>query len=280
VDFGRRGRISAETGGNDVSTRDERWPQGTPNWVDLTTPDLAASNEFYRTLFGWEIVDTGEEGGHYGLCMVNGRAAAGIGPAREGSDSPPVWTTYLAVDDAEKTAEAITAHGGMIVMPPMTVVDQGRVAIAQDPTGAYVGLWQADQMVGFQVYNEPGGVGWNEQISRHPDRARDFYAAVFGYTYEPVKGADPYWTFATADGRMAGGLGGMRQDAPADMPAHWMTYFVVASADDAAATVDGAGGTVAHGPFDSPFGRMAAIVDPHGAMFMIGEDATAAAAQS
>ena len=26
---------------------------GTPSWTDLTTPDLAASEQFYGTLFGW-----------------------------------------------------------------------------------------------------------------------------------------------------------------------------------------------------------------------------------
>ncbi|MGZ4650432.1 MAG: VOC family protein, partial [Kineosporiaceae bacterium] len=62
-----------------MSTRDEVWPQGTPSWVDLSSPDVAASNEFYSALLGWEIVDTGEETGHYGICMINGRAAAGIG---------------------------------------------------------------------------------------------------------------------------------------------------------------------------------------------------------
>jgi uncharacterized protein len=259
-----------------MSTRDEAWPQGTPSWVDLSSPDVAASKDFYRTLFGWEIVDTGDEMGNYGICMKDGRAAAGIGPAQPGSDGPPVWTTYLAVDDVEKIAEAVTANGGMVVMPPMSVSDQGRMAIAQDPTGAYFGLWQADQMIGVGVFNEPGAIVWNEQISRDPDRARQFYGAVFGYTYEPVEGGDPYWTFTTADGRMAGGLGAMREGLPADVPAHWMTYFAVASTDDTAAKVDAAGGTVAQAPFDTPFGRMAAIVDPHGAMFMIGDDSTAA----
>jgi predicted enzyme related to lactoylglutathione lyase len=264
-----------------MSTRDEAWPQGTPNWVDLSSPELATSNEFYRALFGWEIVDSGPEMGNYGICLVNGRAAAGIGPTQPGSDGPPAWTTYLAVDDAEKTAEAITANGGMVVMAPMSVADQGRMAIAQDPTGAYFGIWQAEKMIGMAVYNEPGAVGWNEQISRDPDRAREFYSAVFGFTYEPVEGGDPYWTFHTPpDGRMAGGIGAMRQGVPDDVPAHWMTYFGVESADEAVARVESAGGTVAQAPLDTPFGRMAAIVDPQGAMFMIADTSTAAAAES
>ena len=256
-----------------MSTRDEAWPLGTPSWVDLSSPDVASSNEFYRRLFGWEIMDTGEEMGHYGICMINGRAAAGIGPTQPGAAGPPAWTTYIAVDDAEKTAEAIAANGGTVVMAPMEVPGQGRMAIAADPTGAFFGIWQAQGMIGEGVYNEPGAVSWNEQISRDPDRARQFYSAVFGYTFDPVEGGDPYWTFTTADGRMAGGLGAMPQGGREETPAHWMTYFGVASTDEAASRAGSAGGTVAQPPFTTPFGRIAAIVDPHGAMFMITDNA-------
>ena len=38
---------------------------GTPSWVDLASPDLAASAAFYSTLFGWEAQDQGPEAGHY-----------------------------------------------------------------------------------------------------------------------------------------------------------------------------------------------------------------------
>ena len=38
---------------------------GTPSWVDLASPDLAASVSFYSTLFGWEAEDQGPESGHY-----------------------------------------------------------------------------------------------------------------------------------------------------------------------------------------------------------------------
>ena len=36
---------------------------GTPSWVDLASPDLAASTAFYSTLFGWDAVDQGERPG-------------------------------------------------------------------------------------------------------------------------------------------------------------------------------------------------------------------------
>ncbi len=48
-----------------MTRRTERWPAGTPCWVDLATPDLAAAREFYGALLGWSFVDVGPEFGGY-----------------------------------------------------------------------------------------------------------------------------------------------------------------------------------------------------------------------
>jgi hypothetical protein len=256
-----------------VSTREEPWPQGTPSWTDLTTSDQAAASEFYRALFGWDVEVGGAEYGGYGMCTVHGRPVCGMGQAVPGTEAPPAWTTYLAVEDADKAADAIAANGGTIVMPPMQVGDQGRMAIAQDPTGAYFGIWQAGEHYGAQIVNEPGAVVWNECMTRDPQRAREFYAAVFGYTYRPVEGADDYVMIdGDGPGGTVGGIGGMDPGMAAETPPHWMAYFLVSSADEAAATARRQGGTVLAGPTDTPFGRMAVIRDPQGATFSIMED--------
>ncbi len=252
-----------------MSTRDEPWPQGTPSWVDLSSPDPAASNAFYSTLFGWEIQDTGEEMGHYGMCLLGGRPVAGIGPQMGGGDAPPAWLTYLAVDDVEKTAEAIASNGGTVVAPPMDVGAAGRMAVAQDPAGAFFGIWQAGETIGYERFNEPNSVVWNEAMSRDPERTKPFYAAVFGYEFEPVEGS-PYWMLKDASHHeTVGGIGAMDAGVPAEVPAHWMTYFLVDDTDASAAKARGAGATVAQEPVDTPFGRMAVVVDPLGAMFSI-----------
>lgn len=252
-----------------MSTRQQPWPQGTPSWVDLSSPDPAASNAFYGSLFGWDIHDSGPEMGNYGMCMLDGRPVAGIGPQMGGDNAPPAWLTYLAVDDVEKVAEAVAAHGGSVVAPPMAVGDAGRMAVAQDPTGAFVGLWQAGETIGMERYNEPGAVVWNEHLSRDTQRARDFYGAVFGYEFTPVEGAE-YWTFSLGNGQgPVGGLGALPAEAPGDLPSHWMTYFMAANVDESAARAEELGASVAQAPFDTPFGRIALIVDPQGTIFSI-----------
>jgi predicted enzyme related to lactoylglutathione lyase len=252
-----------------MSTRQEPWPQGTPNWVDLSSPDPVASNAFYGSLFGWHIEDTGPETGNYGMCMVDGRPVAGIGPQMGGGDGPPAWLTYLAVDDVDKVAEAVTAHGGTLVAPPMSVGDAGRMAVAQDPTGAFAGLWQAGETIGEERFNEPGAVVWNEHMSRDTQRARDFYGAVFGYAFTPVEGAE-YWMLSIGTAQEpVGGLGALPAEAPGDVPSHWMTYFMVVNVDESAARAESLGASIAQAPLDTPFGRMAVVVDGQGASFSI-----------
>lgn len=251
-----------------MSTRTERWPEGTPCWVDLTTTDQVGAVAFYGALFGWQVQDTGEDFGHYGMAMLHGRLVGGIGQQPPEQAGPPAWTTYLAADDVDKTCAAITAAGGTVVMPPMDVGDSGRMAIAQDPTGAFFGVWQAGETIGSTVVNEPGAVVWNDCRTRDPQRALDFYAEVFGYRYTPMEG--DYWTINGAGpGNTIGGIGALDPEVPAEVPAHWMTYFAVADADDTVTTATVNGGTLQTGPFDTPYGRMAVLTDPQGATFSI-----------
>lgn len=65
-----------------------------------------------------------------------------------------------------------------------------------------------------------------------------------------------------------GGIGGM-MGAPSGSPSHWLAYFAVADADAAVAAASVGGGTVLSGPDDTPFGRMAFLTDPDGAVFAI-----------
>lgn len=35
----------------------ESYREGIPSWVDLMSPDVAASRQFYTELFGWDAED-------------------------------------------------------------------------------------------------------------------------------------------------------------------------------------------------------------------------------
>ena len=144
------------------------------------------------------------------LADIGGRAVAGLGGMPGGMEHPPVWTTYLATDDAAATAAQITAAGGQVVAPPMDVMDLGVMAIAQDPTGATFGIWQSKSHTGVELANDTGTLTWNELMTRDYAAAKDFYATVFGYTYADM-GADGFeYSVIEVDGNTVGGLGGCR----------------------------------------------------------------------
>ena len=166
-------------------TRDTAWPPGTPCWVDIGVPDIPKAAEFYSRLFGWDIQDTGPEGGGYRMCTIGGRAVAGIG-AQAAPDSGIYWTTYLASADSELTAGEIKAAGGQLFMEPFDVMGVGRMFIAADPGGAVFGVWEARSHTGIQLANEPGSLIWSENMSRHYEANQAFYAAVFGYEFGDI----------------------------------------------------------------------------------------------
>ncbi|PZS24296.1 MAG: hypothetical protein DLM62_10440 [Pseudonocardiales bacterium] len=253
-----------------MPTRSQPWPAGTPCWIDLFVPDPGAAKKFYGAVFGWTFLDLGSDFGHYQICQVDGRAAAAIGPLMA-EGQPSAWTTYLAsddVDDVDGTARSIAANGGTLLAEPMDVPGAGRMCVALDAAGAAFGVWQAAATIGIEIYNEPGALVWNDARQPDPDAARQFYANVFGYRYQPVQGAPPDYTTFHLDGDPLGGMGGM-MGAPAGTPAHWVGYFSVADADAAVTAATAGGGSVLGGPDDTPYGRMAFLTDPNGAVFAV-----------
>lgn len=254
-----------------MPTRSEQWPAGTPCWVDLAVPDVAAAKEFYGPVMGWSFVDSGEEFGHYNIAQVDGRAVAAIGPLQE-EGQPTVWTLYFASDDADGTAKLITENGGTLLAEPMDIPGSGRMAVAMDPVGAAFGVWQSAGMHGAEVYAEPGSLVWVDARLPDPDTGRDFYSAVFGFRYENIDGAPGDYTTinfdGARDGESVGGIGGM-MGSPEGTPPHWLSYFVVADVNAVGAAAVEAGGTTMGAPFDTPYGPMLGITDPFGATFFV-----------
>ncbi len=257
-------------------TRDMAWTDGTPCWVDLGVADIAKAGEFYSGLFGWEVQAGAAEAGGYAICLKGGRPVAGLGPKEGPPGEAPYWTTYLATSDADGTAAKVRAAGGKVLAEPMDVMDAGRLAIAADPAGAVFGLWQARAHAGAGIANEPGALSWNENMSRDFDGNKAFYHAVFGYEYGDIGEAGfRYATLKVGSAEVAG-IGELDSSFPAQIPAHWSVYFAAGDTDAAAAAVVALGGSVARGPWDTPYGRMAIVTDNQGAFFSLISMATAA----
>lgn len=250
-----------------MTVRDTPWPDGTPCWVDLMTTDAEAARAFYAELFGWDLAVGPEETGFYAMATIGDRTVCGIG-GMQGMEHPPVWTTYLATGDAEDTCDAIARAGGTIIAPTMDVMEFGRMAVAQDPSGGTFGLWQAKSHTGFTIANDSNTVTWNELMTRDYSAALEFYAAVFSFSYTDIGAGFDYSTVEVS-GNTVGGLGALPEAVPAEVPPHWRVYFAVDDCDAAVEKVQSLGGSVLRPAADMPYGRHADVADPQGAMFSV-----------
>jgi uncharacterized protein len=247
----------------------DRYEPGVPSWVDLGSPDPQGAADFYGALFGWDAPEGPPEAGGYRVAMVGDRAVAGIGQAQ--NPGPPVWATYVNVESADATAEKVTAAGGKVILPPMDVLDVGRMAVFTDPVGAFFSVWQPGTHPGAQLVNEPGTWSWSELLTTDIDASKAFYGAVFGWGANTVGEGSPMGAYTEwqVNGRSVAGMMQKPPMLPAEVPPHWAVYFAVADADTAAARVAELGGSVMMPPMDIEPGRFAVVADPTGAVFNV-----------
>jgi predicted enzyme related to lactoylglutathione lyase len=268
------------------------YPHGVPCWIDTEQPDPEAAGRFYGGLFGWELTDAVPPGapGSYLIATLDGHDAAAVAPA---GDGPASWNTYVAVDDADASAAAVTAAGGRVVSGPEDAGPGGRTASCEDPHGAAFRLWQPRRRPGVQVTNTPGAWNFSDLHTPEPDAAMPFYATVFGWVAQPLgEGAgaplmlrvpgygahlaattDPDIRERQADVGVPPGFAdaiGWLARADAGEPVHWHVTFAVAHRDESAATAERLGATVLS-TGDDEWSRDALVRDPQGAVLTLSE---------
>ncbi|MBT1004110.1 VOC family protein [Paenarthrobacter sp. DKR-5] len=244
---------------------------GAPCWIDLMTADPDRAKEFYASLFGWTY-ETGDEEkyGGYIMAFKNGAPVAGIMKNEPQSGYPDVWTTYLRVEDIASTANAAVTHGGQVFMGPLEVPEQGHMAMFGDAGGAAVGAWQFGAHTGFQIAAEPGSPAWFELLTRDYEPSVRFYQDVFGWQTS-VMSDTPEFRYTTLGSGEAATAGIMDASGflPEGVPANWQVYFAVENADATIGTATSLGARVLQAAEDTPFGRMATLADPTGAVFKL-----------
>jgi predicted enzyme related to lactoylglutathione lyase len=255
---------------SEMSERNSYVP-GTPCWVDLGTPDVDAAAAFYGGLFGWSVEagESTEQTAGYRQATLRGKPVCGVMPLMQ-EGQPPVWTTYVSVEDADAIAANVREAGGSVLAEPMDVLDLGRMAVFMDTTGAAFGVWQPGTFVGAEIVSESNAMVWNELNTRDVEAARAFYAKVFSWSHDEREFETGSYTTWKAGDDTVGGMIDITGRVPDEVPNHWLAYFAT---DDADATIEkakGAGGDVVFGPEDiSEVGRIAVLKDPFGAVFAL-----------
>lgn len=247
---------------------------GAPDWLDLSSPDTRASVDFYTALFGWTFDSAGPESGGYGFFRLDGRIVAALGPLTD-EGSLPGWTLYFATPDADRTTALVEKAGGRVRFAPFDVFTSGRMAGYTDPTGADFAVWQPHDTRGLDVVDEEGSLCWAECHSIDAELAKSFYRTVFDWQEQDVPFDGSIYTVLTpAGGGTDDAHGGIVQLGPEQTAAgtgsHWLPYFEVPNADASLAIAGTLGATVKVPATDvHGVGRLARLVDPHGAVFAV-----------
>jgi predicted enzyme related to lactoylglutathione lyase len=253
-----------------MATRTE-YQHGEFSWVNLGTTDAAAAKRFYGGLFGWQFNDMpAGPNMTYTFCELGHQSVGGlfaITAEMQGRGVRAHWIPYITVRSADEIAKRAVQHGGKVLQQPADVLDAGRSATIQDPTGARVEIWERKKHAGAELVSAAGAMSWNELHTRDVEAAGRFYRAVFDWKADAVPmpgGGGSYTIFKAGDAMIAG----MTADS-AGTP-NWLTYFGVNDCDAAAATARELGAAVLQPPTDIPgIGRFSVCRDGQGAVFAV-----------
>jgi predicted enzyme related to lactoylglutathione lyase len=242
---------------------------GTFSWADVTTTDQEAAKAFYAGLFEWEADDLPVgDGVHYSMMRRDGREVAAISPQpqqQREAGVPPTWNSYVTVESADAAAEKAGELGATVHAPAFDVMDAGRMAVVQDPQGAFFMVWEPRENIGAGLVNGPGALSWNELASPDVDASIRFYGDLFGWTTEPAPGPQRYEMIRNGD-RLNGGI---RELGEQPAPPHWLPYYGVDDAESGLARVEELGGSKLVGPMDVGRGIIGVVQDPQGATFAL-----------
>ncbi|MFJ9242329.1 VOC family protein [Streptomyces sp. NPDC101776] len=245
---------------------------GSPNWLDLGSPDTDAAAAFYGAVLGWQFVSAGPETGGYGFFQVDGKTVAALGPlTEEGAHS--AWMIHFKTDDITATVQAVTAGGGTVRMEPMDVMGEGMLAQATDPQGAQFALWQPGRTAGLELTSAPNTLLWAELHAPDPEADIAFYQGLFGWRSQdmPAPGMTYRVLSTSAGDQQDASFGGV---APLNVgegeQPRWVPYFYSTDVDATINTARSNGGSELMPATDVPeVGRIGWLADPFGAAFAL-----------
>lgn len=232
-------------------------------WFEYVSKDVHKAQGFFGELFNWGVKKVPMPDGDYAMISVGDRTIGGYMVPPEGAPQNAHWLTHLQTTDAKATAKQIESLGGKILKAAFQVGDFGTMAIAADPNGAYLALWQP-----AKVEPDPAPADhtfcWNELASANPEKSVAFYTKVGGFTDKPMDMGPmgTYHVLESSDGQPRAGV--MKQMMP-EQPLQWLPYVQVANTDATAEKAKKLGATIVLPPTDIPnVGRFAVLVDPQG----------------
>jgi predicted enzyme related to lactoylglutathione lyase len=245
-------------------------------WHDLNTRDAEGAKRFYGETFNWKFEKSDNGTGAYLHIKAGDQMIGGVRTMDANENTPPSWLGYIACDDVAATVAKVTAHGGKVMMPTMTMDKVGTFAVVADPTGAVFAPWKSAR-AGEDAETDNNHLFsfcWDELVTTDPAKAGPFYAQVFGWkTQEMDMGGGMIYTLfgrpgtkmtrPGSDPNKTKDAGGMMKAPPMVPHSFWMTYVAVDNCDAITEKAKRQGANIVVPPTDIPnVGRFSCWMDP------------------
>jgi predicted enzyme related to lactoylglutathione lyase len=213
---------------------------------DYVAPEPRKAQAFYGDVFGWTMQ-------HYVARLAM-------------ADAPQHahWLPLLQTPNAHDSAAKAKVLGGTMLREPYAVDGRGKRAIALDPTGNAISLWEPIHVNADNHWTgSPGAICWAELYTKSPIAAGAFYKQLGGFTETKTTVADDVtYHLYERDGLPRAGA----RRPLGEMPCGWFAWVRVTDVDRIVATALQLGARVTRAPMDMCHGsRMALLRDPFGA---------------
>lgn len=117
---------------------------GAVTHFEIYAEDPAKLADFYRGLFGWQVVQA--PGVDYWRIQPGGNSEGEVGGGLTYRPIPGLrsWVHYVNVPSIDDAMMQVEARGGVVLRPKVAVLRTGWYAMAADPEGNIFAIWQAD----------------------------------------------------------------------------------------------------------------------------------------
>jgi len=239
-------------------------------WADLTTPDLAAAEKFYGTLFGWTFQRIRAGEANYAVAMLDGRPIGGIleKTIPAGQHQQSAWLTFLAASDIDGAKRLAVSHGAKALGDIKSYPLRGRQCVLSDPEGAVFALLASSSGDTPDYLPSTGDWIWSSLHAKDAGMEAAFYQNLLGYDVFELPSDDGLEHLILSTDNYARASANDLAQGSARRHSHWLNFVRVENAAETAAKVVTMGGRVLVEPRPDRHGGMLAVVaDPAGAPF-------------
>jgi predicted enzyme related to lactoylglutathione lyase len=226
-------------------------------WAELITYDIAAAENFYSRIFGWQFSDEK----NYRIAWKRDEPVGGLvfRPRPDDRSAKSRWIAYISVIDIESVKKSIMAANGSAVAEPRNIDGLGELAVFADNEGALFGLINSGNSDPEDYLAEQGEWIWIQLFSRNAKESAQFYQHIGNYQrFDNPQQAGSY--LLSRDGYARAAVSTI-SSAHADAKSVWVPFLRVENISEILDKVRTAGGKVLVEPREDLYDNRVAMIE-------------------